>query len=129
MTTETNERLNDEQAAGVLTSAVRVVRGVMDMVESALQHVKGEDADKVFAARVEAQRVQDQRIGVQPGRDFALIRLHPLNSLWLMALRAAAMLDRLLAATNPQLYAERKRAELDVQRAHRQAENLQTAAA
>ncbi|MCA8916247.1 MAG: hypothetical protein KDB90_12625 [Planctomycetes bacterium] len=129
MSTETNERLNDEQAAGVLTRAVRVVQDVMDMVESALQRVKGDDADNVFAARVEAQRVQDQHIGVQPGRDFALVRLHPLNSLWQMALRAAALLDRLLATTNPQLYAERKRAELDVRAAHRKAEKLQTAAA
>ncbi|MCB9892993.1 MAG: hypothetical protein H6839_00925 [Planctomycetes bacterium] len=129
MSTETNERLNDEQAAGVLTSAVRVVRGVMDMVESALQHVKGEDADKVFAARVEAQRLQDQHVGIQPGPEMQLIRLHPPNSLWQTALRAAALLDRLLATTNPQLYAERKRAELEVQRAHRQAEKLQTAAA
>ncbi|MCA8916245.1 MAG: hypothetical protein KDB90_12615 [Planctomycetes bacterium] len=29
MTTETNERLNDEQAAGVLTSGVQAVRGIL----------------------------------------------------------------------------------------------------
>lgn len=123
---ENEKPISDEEAMAALCLSVRVVQEVMDMVGQAISAVDREDADEVFAARIKAQRVKDEYDG-SAGGEGLVMRHHPLAPLWKLALRSAATLDKLLSVTNPKLFVARKRAELEVQRQHRQSAKLEAA--
>ena len=107
METTTDEIFSTEEVRGALRGALETVLKVMRMVNKAIDAVNEEDADKVFAARVTAQRKRDDFIGVRSDEN-SVIRMHPLFVFWKLAGQCSRQIETLLRLTNPKEFAKWK---------------------
>jgi len=111
-------RFTDEEAVGMLADAARTLADVLASIKKALARVNQDDADAVHAARVEAEFKDVETFGVR--EEQAALRMHPLQPLWALAAKTGAALERMIALTNPGVYAARKLAELEVKQAFKE---------
>lgn len=116
----TTEHLTDDEARGMLARAARAVADTLERVEAAIRRVNQEEADALHAARVASDHKRMTVFGVRSEDD--LMRVHPLYPLMQLASRLAKSLGRILAITNPNLYVERKVAELRAAREFKQSQ-------
>lgn len=101
------EVFSTDEVRGALRGALETVMKVMRMVNKAIDAVDETDADKVFAARVTAQRRRDDFRGFSSD-EYTLIRVHPLFALWKLADQCARHVENLLRLTNPKEFAQWK---------------------
>jgi hypothetical protein len=106
--TAANYELTDEQARGALFYAVRTLQDVMGMLRRAFEAVDEKDANAIHAAHIRAQRQRIEKMGIRD-QDRTILRAHPLFPLWKLMAAAAALIERMLIITNPDLNPGRKR--------------------
>jgi hypothetical protein len=105
-TTETGYEISDADAVTTLQVAVDIVQDVITQVHLALKAAHPDDANFLHKAELHAQRLRVEQLGTKQGERL-ILRAHPLFKLWNMALKAAALIERLLSVTNPKLFAQR----------------------
>jgi hypothetical protein len=113
MSTQTGQ-FSDSDALAKLQLAAEVVGDVLAMVQEALRRGLNEDSHAIHIAELKAQRLRAEELGTKVG-ERAILRAHPLYTLWKLALRASDQLQRLYSVLNPKLFAERA-VELDAAR-------------